>query len=179
MNGVVSRPGQRWLSSGGLTLIADAAGPQDDGGHSCNTLVRCRIVSLDRGRLLVNRSNCAEPCRACSQRTTISQSAAHPCSTSPPCRSCAGRRGAGRRSLRGTSRGGHLYLIQHAEACLITYDEVIIGSTLKGPSAMGWLTIFPQNLSHHRLAEVQAGVASCRMADQRQTRTFADDLGVF
>ena len=24
MNGVVSRPGQRWLSSSGLTLIADA-----------------------------------------------------------------------------------------------------------------------------------------------------------
>ena len=56
MKGVVSRPGQRWLSSGGLTLIAQAR-PQDDGGHSCNTRVRWRIVSLDFGRLLMKHSN--------------------------------------------------------------------------------------------------------------------------
>ena len=53
MNGVVSRPGQRWLSSGGLTLIAQAR-PQDDGGHSCNSRVRCRIVSLDLSRFLIS-----------------------------------------------------------------------------------------------------------------------------
>ena len=31
--------------------------PHGGGGHSCNTLVRCRIVSLDLGRLLIKRSN--------------------------------------------------------------------------------------------------------------------------
>ena len=28
-----------------------------DGGRSCNTRIRCRIVSLDLGRLVLNRAN--------------------------------------------------------------------------------------------------------------------------
>jgi hypothetical protein len=40
----------------GIKLARPPFRPHDTGGHFCNTRVRCRIVSLDRGRLLMKLS---------------------------------------------------------------------------------------------------------------------------
>ena len=96
--------------------------------------LRCRIVSLDLGRLVMNAQRCIGPSRGYSQQTPFPQPAADPCSTSQPCRSCDGPRRAGRRFLLGTSGyrliGGHRSICQTAQR-LAGQHLLTIGRTRK------------------------------------------------